>query len=1194
MKLLRSMVLAVLGLLLAAGGLPYLPAASAAPITGTGTADNPYVIASADHMKVMMNTQISSLLKGYYVLAADIDMSGIDWKPIGKPGAEFIGSFDGKGYAITGLKVNKPLDSYVGLFGRIKNATLKNIVLIDASVNGGAYTGGLAGASESSAIENCSVDGTIASTDKIVGGLVGYNGGKIEGSLSTGTVMGNHHVGGLVGELHTDPDIGPASIQSSYSLSDVVSRLGSDGNYIGGLVGTTLQGTVKTSFAAGSVTGNPQTSGGLFGAGGTKLGYSDTFVGNVWNLKSTGQPRGIGFLYEGGPDPAGNEGLTDEEMRQSASYPDWNFDDLWILGEGADHPVLRWQLAAMRPQSLVAHPQNLHVLVNRAASFSVKAIVGDGQAYNVTGLTEYSVLPQDLITAEKQSDRYVLTAGNRPGNGSILVSYQDATLAVPFLVSDLPQLADAAASSSQVSDDGRYESEVRLRVLGTGGQPYPSLEVSLEEIGGDTDISPASQETDDNGEAIFRVKNAATGRVSYKIAAADFQLELGAIEVDFRPGKASPVRSSIEPKTQFVVLEGAAGGAVSVALRDALGAPLAGHRLELVRSDGAPIGPGLTSVTDEEGTAAFEVANRTAETVSYRVIDLDDQVEIGSVEITFVENTADATKSDFRALPSMIVADDSTESALTLRLRNAADLPIAGRRVDLHQGNADGPVLGTETTDAEGTAVFKVKSGEIGTVLYTAVAQEGGNEAKLYTVTVDYVADEIDIDSSGYVVSGEEARADGSESVAVLVTLKDKHGNPVQGSRVEIDQTGESAISPPSALTDESGEARFTVASDAVEAVTYTVMTPKGALGDAFQIRFADFFKGSLRVPDASYRLKVGEASALTVYADYQSGEKEVARQADWRSSEPFVAFVRDGSIVAAGAGSATITLSYLGVEKDIAVTVIRKDGGANPDPGSGTGSGPGSGAGPNPGSGSNPGTGSNPGSGANPAGGTGAEPRPSSDPGSGPQGHAEQKGDGGDGLPGKQPGLARPVFTDIDRHWAKELVVKATEEGIAFGYPDGTFRPDRSVTRAEFTAMLVRALGIERADRAAPAFSDWSEMGQWAREAVTAAWQAGLAGGYGDGSFRPGAEIKRVEMTAMIVRALGDVASSNSSGGKGEEASFADEAAIPAWARNDVALARQLGLTQGRGNNRFDPLANATRAEAVAMLMKLPNVVGT
>ncbi|MCC3374257.1 Ig-like domain-containing protein [Cohnella sp. REN36] len=1181
MNKLRSVLLCMLGLFLISG--PFVSAAEPlaiepkAAMKGTGTANNPYVIETADHLYSITLVQSASMLKSYYVLGANIDISSLNWKPFGKRGAEFTGSFDGNGYTITGLKASKPADQYVGFFGRVKDATLKNIVLTNVSVNGSGYTGGLAGASENSTIENCSVSGHVSSTDKVVGGLVGYNGGKIVGSFSTGTVTGNHHVGGLVGQLQTDPDIGPATIESSYSLSDVSSSLGADGNYIGGLVGSSLQGTVKTSYAAGRVTGNPDTSGGLFGAGGTKLGYRDTFIDNVWNRESTGRSNGVGSPYEGGPDPAGNQGLTGADMRQVASYPGWDFKNDWILGEDADHPILRKQMAAMKVQSIRAVPQRLHLLTNRTASFSVYAALDDGHAYNITGLADYSTQPPGLFQEEKQAEQYLVAAGSRPGSGSILIAYRGQTASVPVAVSGIPLLADVRSSPSRVSADGQYESEVALTVQDEQGQPYSSLEVSLDPGGGETDIDPPSGTTDENGEARFTVKSPKTGRIAYQVKAPAYDLEMGEVAVDFRPGPASPAHTSVEPKSQVVVLEGEARGVITVALKDALNTPIAGHQLALVRLDGAPIDPDAIRVTDGEGRAEFAVTNSTAETVAYQVLDLDDQAEAGEAEITFVANTVDRAKSSFRAMPSMVVADDATEAALTLVLKNAADLPIAGRQVDLHLGSTDEPVIASETTDAEGKATFRVKSAAIGARQYAAVAHVG-ETAELFAVTVDFVADEIDVDASGYEVSDDEARADGSESVNVLVTLRDKLGHPVQGGRVELEQTGESLISPTSAVTDGAGEARFSIASHAIETVSYTVMTPKGALGSAFQIRFADYFRDAIRAESESYGLKVGDTSDVKVYADYKGGEKEVSKLVDGRSTDASVAEWQDGKIVAEGVGSARITISYLGAETDIAVTVTEKEGGGNPDPGSGPD--------PTPGPTPNPTPSPTPDPTPNPTPSPSPNPTPNPGTGSGP-GPVPQPGPSPDGgHPGTQPERPPISLTDIGQHWAKESIKAATQSGIAFGYPDGTFRPDRSITRAEFTAMLVRALGLKRIDGDVPALSDWGELRDWSREGIGAAWQAGIVSGYGDGSFRPDAEITRVEMTVMIVRALGGVS------GSGGNTSFADEAAIPAWARGDVAIARERGIVQGRSGNRFDPLASATRAESVALLMRLLDVL--
>ncbi|MNT07692.1 Endo-1,4-beta-xylanase A precursor [compost metagenome] len=93
---------------------------------------------------------------------------------------------------------------------------------------------------------------------------------------------------------------------------------------------------------------------------------------------------------------------------------------------------------------------------------------------------------------------------------------------------------------------------------------------------------------------------------------------------------------------------------------------------------------------------------------------------------------------------------------------------------------------------------------------------------------------------------------------------------------------------------------------------------------------------------------------------------------------------------------------------------------------------------------------------------------------------------------------------------------------------------------------------------------------------------QAGIIGGYEDGSFRPDAEIRRSEMAAMVAKALGQSATSASSTG------FADDKNIPAWAKSAVAALKQLAIIEGKGLNEFAPAATTTRAEAVTVLLKL------
>ena len=118
------------------------------------------------------------------------------------------------------------------------------------------------------------------------------------------------------------------------------------------------------------------------------------------------------------------------------------------------------------------------------------------------------------------------------------------------------------------------------------------------------------------------------------------------------------------------------------------------------------------------------------------------------------------------------------------------------------------------------------------------------------------------------------------------------------------------------------------------------------------------------------------------------------------------------------------------------------------------------------------------------------------------------------------EPEAPAPEFLDMAGHWAEEAVRQAVAKGMVAGYPDGTFRPDHPITRAEFTVMLVRALRLE--GTGAPlTFTDRDQIGSWAAEAIGLAVEAGIVRGYEDGSFRPDEPITRAEMAVMIANAL-------------------------------------------------------------------------
>ncbi|WP_189013619.1 S-layer homology domain-containing protein [Paenibacillus marchantiophytorum] len=171
--------------------------------------------------------------------------------------------------------------------------------------------------------------------------------------------------------------------------------------------------------------------------------------------------------------------------------------------------------------------------------------------------------------------------------------------------------------------------------------------------------------------------------------------------------------------------------------------------------------------------------------------------------------------------------------------------------------------------------------------------------------------------------------------------------------------------------------------------------------------------------------------------------------------------------------------------------------------------------------------------------------------------------------------------FTDIAGHWAEASINQAASTGIVNGFPDGTFKPDNTVTRAEFAVMLMNALKPQE-DGANLTFSDNAKIGAWAQKALAQAVYAGIMKGFDDETIRPDMAITRSEMAAMLARALGQSVETKTSTG------FSDDKLIPIWAKGEVAAMEAQGIIKGKGDNAFAPNDKLTRAEAVAVMLRM------
>ncbi|MFD0590166.1 S-layer homology domain-containing protein [Paenibacillus sp. GCM10027627] len=110
--------------------------------------------------------------------------------------------------------------------------------------------------------------------------------------------------------------------------------------------------------------------------------------------------------------------------------------------------------------------------------------------------------------------------------------------------------------------------------------------------------------------------------------------------------------------------------------------------------------------------------------------------------------------------------------------------------------------------------------------------------------------------------------------------------------------------------------------------------------------------------------------------------------------------------------------------------------------------------------------------------------------------------------------------FADIESHWAKANIEKAVQLGIVNGYDDGTFKPNGSVTRQEFIVMLMKTLKSDVKGDALH-FADVEEIEDWAKDAIAQAVKLGFVEGYSDGTFQPNRPITRAEMAAILADAL-------------------------------------------------------------------------
>jgi 5-hydroxyisourate hydrolase-like protein (transthyretin family) len=239
------------------------PSAAASPdcstVSYTQNASNWYEVTNVSQLQCIENQGLGQA----YVLTSDIDASGTEnwnggdgFEPIGDSSSAFAGTFDGGGYVISNLFINRSSQEYVGLFAEIgSDSLITDVQLSNINITGGGLVGGVVGNSFGT-VTHLSVDGSveIPGSERHAGGIVGWNYGRVADSTASVDVAGELYVGGAVG-------------RSGGNVTNVsASGTASGQDRIGGLLGLN-RGNVTDSSASGTVSGDPNV-GGLVGING--------------------------------------------------------------------------------------------------------------------------------------------------------------------------------------------------------------------------------------------------------------------------------------------------------------------------------------------------------------------------------------------------------------------------------------------------------------------------------------------------------------------------------------------------------------------------------------------------------------------------------------------------------------------------------------------------------------------------------------------------------------------------------------------------------------------------------------------------------------------------------------------------------------------------------------------------------------
>lgn len=183
----------------------------------------------------------------------------------------------------------------------------------------------------------------------------------------------------------------------------------------------------------------------------------------------------------------------------------------------------------------------------------------------------------------------------------------------------------------------------------------------------------------------------------------------------------------------------------------------------------------------------------------------------------------------------------------------------------------------------------------------------------------------------------------------------------------------------------------------------------------------------------------------------------------------------------------------------------------------------------------------------------------------------------------GAEEGMAM-LYSDVAQHWGAEYIEKAVAKGLFNGYPDGTFHPDDTISRADFVTVLWRCAGSPE-PKGSAAFNDVPADAYYAK-AVAWAKGSGYADGVSATAFDPKGALQRQAAMKILYYYNGGVSGLEGMLAAQYDAAFADSGEIAAWAKAPMYWAYYNKIISGTGEGTLSPCTSTTRAQMAKILV--------